>query len=332
MLTFSRSRRLCIAALPLACLQVAPAHAAVTGLDRISITVQDPRAIARFYQEALGFRVEVPWHPAADATRRLLGPATKRILVAVLRLGDERVEFDAFDPPGRPYPAGSRSPDLWFQHFALVVSNMQRAYAHLRLRRLPTITVGGPQILLPEDGRVAAFKFRDPNGHPLELLWFPSDQGRARWHERRRKLFQGIDHSAIAVADIAASLRFYRDGLGMRETYATLNRGPVQSRLDGVPGAVVRVTGLRPTTGDGAGIELLQYQSSHRRPAPQAVAADVWKTRLVLEVDNLEATLARLPAEPSRAVQHLPDGSLAVLVQDPDGHSLILEQPAAAAG
>ena len=330
MLTSSRSRRLCTVALLLACLQHAPAHAAVTGLDRIEITVGDPRATARFYQVALGFRVEVPWHAADDATRRLLGPDTTRILVAVLRLGDERVELDAFDPPGRSYPAGSRGPDLWFQHFAVVVSDMRRAYARLRPWRSPAITVGGPQVLPPADGRVAAFKFRDPDGHPLELLWFPAGQGRARWHKQRRPLFLGIDHSAITVANTAASLRFYRDGLKMREAYATLNRGMVQSKLDGLPGAVVRVTGLRPRTGDGAGIELLQYQPSEGRSGPPAVVADVWKTRLVLRVDDLEATLARLPAEPSGAVQRSPDGSLVVLVQDPDGHSLILEQPARA--
>ena len=328
MIPLSRLRRFCAAALLLVCAPPPRAQAAVTGLDRIEITVDDPRAIACFYRDALGFSVEVPWHLVNDATRRLLEPTTTRIWAAVLRLGDERVELDSFNPPGRSYPAGSHGPDLWFQHIAVVVSDMRRAYAHLRPWRPTAITDGGPQVLPPADGRVAAFKFRDPDGHPLELLWFPPGQGRARWHKQRQSLFLGIDHSAITVADTAVSLRFYRDGLGMREAYATLNRGRAQSRLDGVPGAVVRVTGLRPRTGDGAGIELLQYQPSDGRSGPTAVAADVWKTRLVLRVDDLEATLARLSPGLSGAVQLSSDGRRSVLAHDPDGHSLILEEPA----
>ena len=44
------------------------------------------------------------------------------------------------------------------------------------------ISEGGPQLLPPSNGAVRAFKFRDPDGHPLELIWFPPGQGRAVWH------------------------------------------------------------------------------------------------------------------------------------------------------
>ena len=330
MLTHPRLRHLRIRAaiLLMVGFPVAWAQAAVTGLDRIEITVHDTQAATRFYQEALGFRMEIPWHPAGDATRRLLGAAAAHVSIAVLRLGDERVELDAFDPPGRPYPAGSHSPDLWFQHFAIVVSDMRSAYARLQPWHLTAITVGGPQALPPSNGRVAAFKFRDPDGHPLELLWFPAGQGCARWRKRRGPLFLGIDHSAIVVADTAASLRFYRDGLGLRQAYATLNRGAVQSHLDDVPDAVVQVTGLRSRSGDSAGIEMLQYQPPDGRSAPPAVAADIWKTRLVLTVDNLEATLAGLPPGLNGAIQTFSDGNRAAMVRDPDGHLVILEQRA----
>ena len=45
-----------------------------------------------------------------------------------MQLGHQEVEFTRFERPGRPYPVGSRSPDLWFQHFAIVVSKMARLY------------------------------------------------------------------------------------------------------------------------------------------------------------------------------------------------------------
>src|SRR5262249_25717905 len=80
------------------------------------------------------------------------------------------------------------------------------------------ISVGGPQILPPRNGSVRAFKFRDPDGHPLELLYFPPGQGRPIWHQQARDdTFLGIDHSAIGISDTSVSLAFYADILGMTQ-------------------------------------------------------------------------------------------------------------------
>jgi len=49
----------------------------------------------------------------------------------------------------------------------------------------------------------------------LEILEFPPDKGSAKWHRPTGNLFLGIDHTAIVVSDTDASLRFYRDLLGM---------------------------------------------------------------------------------------------------------------------
>ena len=49
-----------------------------------------------------------------------------------MRLGREEIALVRFAVPGRqPYPTGSRSDDLWFQHLAIVVADMDAAYAHL---------------------------------------------------------------------------------------------------------------------------------------------------------------------------------------------------------
>jgi catechol 2,3-dioxygenase-like lactoylglutathione lyase family enzyme len=247
---------------------------------RVSRVVADlPRAEA-FYRDALGFRV-------TDRFDR----------ETILRLGDEEVALFRPAEPGRPYPADSRSDDLWFQHLAIVVVDMDRAHAQLRRHAgWRPISAGGPQGLPAENGSVRAFKFRDPDGHPLELIWFPVGQGRTVWHERRSATpFLGIDHSALAVSDTARSVAFY-ESLGFKVTARSLNRGPAQERLDAVANARVAVTGLRSSE-TGMGLELLAYDPPGR---PATGAAD--------DIASDWVTLA---------------GSARELC-DPDGHRLVL--------
>ncbi|MHC5830078.1 MAG: VOC family protein, partial [Nostoc sp.] len=108
---------------------------------------------------------------------------------------------------------------------------------------------------------VRAFKFKDPDGHDLELIWFPPDKGKHKWHQNsvdaerlvvRHRLFLGIDHSAIAVSNTEQSLHFYCDLLGMQIDSRSLNWQSTQTRLDNLPGAEVKITALR-TVQDGMG-------------------------------------------------------------------------------
>ena len=53
--------------------------------------------------------------------------------VARLRLGEEVIELTEYlAPRGRPAPVDTRSNDRWFQHIAIIISDMEHAYAHLR--------------------------------------------------------------------------------------------------------------------------------------------------------------------------------------------------------
>ncbi len=302
---------------------VARAEAAVTALRAIVLTVSDLDRSERFYRDTLGFTALGRRHVADPALDRLLGAPDRAVETLTLRLGNEKLECVRFARPGRPYPAKSRSNDRWFQHFAIVVSDMDRAYARVRASGAMPITQGPPPTLPASDGGVRAYKFRDPDGHPLELLWFPPGQGRAMWHGRPG-LFLGIDHSAIAIASTQASLAFYRDRLGLRVAYTANNQGPAQSELDGLSRAVVRITGLRTTAPDSAGIEFLDYRSpANSEPILALHAGDIAGTYLVLEVDDLQAILAGW--QESRPVLLLP-GLCAATVLDPDRHRLLLEQ------
>ena len=310
------------------------ARAEVLELRAIGLTVADLGRTERFYRDGLGFRTVRRDGAADPATARLLGVENAVAERLAMRLGEEEVEFLRFRRPGRPYPRDSRSPDLWFQHFAVVVADIDAAHARLRRVGFKPITAGGPQTLPEENGRVRAFKFRDPNGHPLELLQFPPGQGRAVWQERARDgaLFLGIDHSAIGVSATPASLAFYRDLLGMRVAYETTNRGPAQERLDGTFNAVVRITGLRPASPVGPGVEFLDYRTpptGRRRPA-DARADDLAHAHLALRVADLARLLPALESAGARLASPgavpLPGGGCAAQVLDPDAHALVLEQ------
>ena len=266
-------------------------------LLRIELTVVDLTAAERFYTDALGFVCE---------RREDVEPALAALLDAehisqvVFRRGGQALVLQAFRPEGAPYPAGSVACDQVFQHFAMPVEDMEAAYARLRPYRVDPISSAGPQHLPERSGGATAYKFRDPDGHPLELIQFAHPAP------------GGIDHSAIGVTDAERSIAFYCGQLGFRVGARQVNTGVGQDRLDGLEGACVDVVALEPEQATPH-VELLAYRTPRGRPAAPARPRDIAATRLVLEVTGLP--------DPASV---LPDGSRAALVQDPDGHQLVL--------
>jgi catechol 2,3-dioxygenase-like lactoylglutathione lyase family enzyme len=306
--------------------------AAVERLDRILVTTSDLDRAERFYRNGLGFVTIGKAELGGDAFSHLVGIPGAHAKTLTMRLGKEEVTFVRYARAGRPYPRDSASPDLWFQHFAIVVADIDRAYARLKRVGFTPISEGGPVTLPPANGQVRAFKFRDPDGHPLELIYFPPGQGRAVWQARGDAIFLGIDHSAIGISDTARSSDFYTRLLGLAAAYAGVNRGPAQERLDGTFGAVVRITGLRPPAPDGAGVEFLEYLTpATGRPAPrEARSNDVAHVELEFEVDDLDALAKALRDAHTPFVSpdivDLGGGRRAAMVRDPDGHAILLEQ------
>jgi len=306
-------------------------------VERIDYVVQDARLAARFYEQALGFVREGEVEAADSATARRDGLRAVRTRTVTLRLGADRLGLVQYLAPagGRPWPAGSRSQDRWFQHFSIAVANMDRAYAHL-LRFAPAaISRGGPQTLPPRVGSVRVFKFRDPDGHPVELVHFPPGTGRLAWHvSAGQPLFLGIDHTALGIGDTPRSLAFYRDLLGLKVVGGVLTQGLAQARMDDVPNVLVRITALRGATNAGPGVEFLQYlRPSNGRDVPaDARSNDIWAARIELAVDDLDGLAARLTKAGVRFVSpgvvRLPGPAAgkALTVLDPDGHRVLLLQ------
>jgi catechol 2,3-dioxygenase-like lactoylglutathione lyase family enzyme len=245
----------------------------VTEIVRISRVVADLDRAEEFYRRALAFR-PIAREPVDATIVAALGIG--RAAQVVARLGGQEIALVRCEQAGRPYPADSRSNDLWFQHLAIVVSDIDAAYAHLTAYSgWRAISEGGPVTLPPANDGVRAFKFRDPDGHPLELIWFPPGAGREIWRRRDAAgLFLGIDHTALAIACTARAVAFY-SGLGFSVSARSLNDSPEQSRLDGFAGAKARITALRPPGSDGPGLEVLGYDPPGREIAVAASRAPV---------------------------------------------------------
>lgn len=256
----------------------------VTRILEIALNVSDLAAAERFYVDHLGFET-VGRNDLEPEVAVLFGAEWARELR--LRRGGQTLALRSFYPAGAPYPAGATAADPCFQHFAMPTTDIEAAVARLPAG-LPRITRQGPQRLPQHSGGVTAYKFRDPDGHPLEFIQFPDGHT------------GGIDHTAIVVADAQRSIVSY-ESLGLRLSARQINTGPEQDRLDGLDAVEVEVVALEPSR-PTPHLELLAYRrpAGPRRPGSRR---DLAATTLTLEVPALDQPRLRA---------------------DPDGHLLLL--------
>jgi catechol 2,3-dioxygenase-like lactoylglutathione lyase family enzyme len=307
--------------------------APVSAVRTVGMTVSDMTRALDFYTRVLPFTVEADEELAGRSVEQLQGVFGARVRVATLRLGDERLELTEYlTPKGRPMPADSRGNDRWFQHVAIIVSDMGRAYARLRAHGVAHASTG-PQ-RLPDwnvgAAGIEAFYFRDPDGHFLEVLHFPPGKGDAKWQRIDDALFLGLDHTAIVVDDTDTSLAFYRDALGLSVAGSGENYGVEQEHLNNVFGVRLRITTLRAAA--GTGVELLEYRAPRNgRATPLDLRSnDLAHWQITMHATGLERLL-----RPTRIFTLVsPDVTTmdvaragfhnGLLVRDPDGHGVRL--------
>ena len=292
--------------------------ASVTAVDSVGIPVRDMERSIAFYTDVLGFTPVGDREVFGTPYEKLYGVFGVRLRTVRLRLGDEFVELMQFQTPrGRPLPVDSRSNDRWFQHVAIIVSDMSKAYAALRAHHVGYASTA-PQRLPdwnPNAGGIEAFYFRDPDDNNLEVLAFPPGKGAAKW-QRKDALFLGIDHTAIVVGSTERSLGFYRDRLGLQVAGASENYGTEQEHLNNVEGAHLRITALRAARGPG--IEFLEYLApTTGRAAPaDSRPTDAWYWQINLRAAQPDPSATPLPGD-------LGFDSGAV-IRDPDGHASLV--------
>ncbi len=264
-------------------------------------------------------------------SRTLQGVFGARIRVVRLRLGEERLQLTEYlAPRGRPAPVDARSNDHWFQHVAIIVSDMDSAYARLRRFGVQHASTG-PQTLpktIPGAAGIRAFYFRDPDGHPARDPPVPARQGRRQMAPRLRPaLPRDRPHG-----DRGGRHRDEPGLLPRRPGISGGGREPELRHRAGAPQQRARraASDHRPPRGWGPGVEFLEYLApADGRPFPadeQANDLVHWQTTILVPDAAAAAKVVRRGRFRlvSPGAVTLPDTSLGfrrgLRVRDPDGH------------
>jgi len=151
-------------------------------VESIGMTVSDMDRSVEFYS-ALTFQKVSDVEVFGEQFEHLEGVFGARMRIVRMQLGNEYLDLTQYlAPPGRPIPADSRSNDLWFQHVAIVVRDMDQAFEKLRALKVQFVSTG-PQTLPPSIKAAAgikAFYFRDPDQHNLEIIYIRQGKGDPR--------------------------------------------------------------------------------------------------------------------------------------------------------
>jgi len=253
-------------------------------LARFGLTTANASQLAQFYEDAFGCRRVAAEHLSGADFEKLMKVEGQAERVTLL-LGREAIELVQFGNPGRPYPVNSSASDLIFQHFAIVVSDMTKAFQRLcAVEGWSSITLGAR------------------NGYPNRpAVLPPSNSGTQRgirlssWRSRpetRRR--NGAQNAPAVFSWVSIIPRFAlptpRSAARFTKTFALrswtfLNRGAEQEKLDDVPEVRLDVIAIAPTD-PTPHIELLCYRSGLLRNTDDDQSNDIAATRLVLALDS----------------------------------------------
>src|SRR5438552_6005361 len=333
---FRTHTRIVVVALLALCSASIFAQSPKVAVESIGMTVSDMDRSVEFYS-TLTFQKVKDVEVSGEQYEHLEGVFGARMRIVRMQLGKEFLDLTQYLAPlGRPIPTDSRSNDLWFQHIAIVVRDMDQAFEKLRALKVQFVSTG-PQTLPPSIKAAAgikAFYFRDPDQHKLEIIYFPPGKGDPRWQEKTDKLFLGIDHTAIGISNTNASLKFYRDLLGLRKAGESENFGTEQEHLNQVFGAHLHITVMRADVGPG--IEFLEYLTPRdgRARSADIRANDIVHWQTMIAIDDLDLLAKKLREAHVRFVSPgviaMPKDkagfSKGALVSDSDGHNVLLIQ------
>lgn len=322
--------------LPIALFFSVVSFSQVTKVETIGITVKEMDRSLKFYTEVLGFKKISDNEYKGTEVENLEGVFGINIRVAKLQLGDEFIELtDYLTTGGRSIPEDAKSNDLLFQHIAIVVSDMDKAFSQVKKYNVEFVSTA-PQTLpksIPAAEGIKAFYFHDPDNHNVELIYFPKGKGQEKWQHPDGKIFLGIDHTAIGVSSTDNSHKFYSDLLGIERKGDSWNKGIEQEHLNNVQGASLHITGYRAAAGPG--IEFLQYinPGPGKQYPSGSRSDDIWHWQTTLIVNDAQALYDKLKAAGydfvSKELVHQQANSIhtkSFIVRDPDGHAMLIKE------
>lgn len=311
-------------------------YAQVASVGAIGITVKDMNRSVKFYEEVLGFKKVSDNEFSGAAYESLNNLFGLNIRVVKMQLGDEFIELtDFLTSGGRSIPEDQKPNDLFFQHIAIVVSDMDKAFQQLKRFNVEYVSTS-PQTLPITNiaaAGIKAFYFHDPDDHNLELIYFPKGKGNSKWQISNGKIFLGIDHTAIGVSSTENSQKFYQDILGIERKGDSWNFGTEQEHLNNMEGASLHITGFRATAGPG--VEFLQYlmPGPGKKYPADTRADDIWFWQTTLFTADAKALYNKLKASgysfiSKEIVDINANGvySKSFIVKDPDGHAMLVKE------
>ena len=312
----------------------------VQRVKMIGFTVADVDREANFFAKVLQFEKISDFRVVGSEYDKMQGVFNVNMRIVHLKLGEQIVELTQYvsPPTGRPIPVPSYSNDAWFEHIAIVVSDMDAAYKILQENNVQQISAH--PITIPESNPgaagIKAIKFRDPEGHDLELIYFPPGKGDPSWQKPTNKLFLGLGHTAMTVASTDKGVTLYRDLLGLDVGGVTFNSGATQDVLDDLFNDTCLVTEMMPVSAPPH-IEFLDYKTppGGRIMPADTKANDLWHWQTTLVTKDIQAVTDRLRKAnaqfitpdvvtiPQEAQAQL-GFKKAVMVRDPNGHAIRL--------
>ena len=301
----------------LLCMLVAPLAAAaadgganrprITGLSHVALFVKDVEQSRAFYKDFLGYAEPYAVFDEGDKLRLTFMKINDR---QVIELFPERQPDSTSSPQG-----GSDR----LNHIALEVDDAEAMRAYLASKG----------IKVPDKvpkGRIgnSNFTIRDPDGHGVEIVQYEPDG----WTVRERgkhlpdtRMAPRISHVGILVADLERSNAFYRDILGLRETW----RGSRDGKL---------LSWVNMTVPDGQDyIELMLYDqpiTPERRLIAHHICLelpDVPKAETVLKSRTMPPM-----CKPMTAMRVGRNGKRQINLYDPDGTRVEIMEPTTADG
>lgn len=192
-----------------------------TGIAHVHLATRDLADSRGLYADALGL-------PILDAGDDGDGRDT-----CVLGIGPSRLVLRA-DPDAPPGTPAEGDPRPVVDHLALLVEDMDAAYARLLERGVPVHGEPKATAIGHRNMQRVLVTFVDPNGFHIQLSQTidprPHLDGRKQAKRRMASagdaavLYRGIDHISTYCADFEPTRSFYRDLVGLEEFFHSTTR------------------------------------------------------------------------------------------------------------